>query len=217
MDLGWRQKLDWRLAGGAALLVAGAVIMIAWAWQVLSSGPSSATVAATSVPRSRLRRSANTSAHACGSGEAARAASAKRSQVPKAGRSQPPAASSIGWAARDLQASELTWVSTRDATGNAQMLARVFEKGNTQSVDLPNGATVRVGNAGGLSILLNGASIGPLGNHGQVREVVFRNGSYKIIAAIKRGSRCTPALPRALKRHPDFRHQRPGLQEVRPC
>jgi hypothetical protein len=81
-----------------------------------------------------------------------------------------------------LQASELTWVSTRDAAG-AQLLARVFQNGDSQSLDLPNGATVRVGNAGGLSILLNGASIGSLGKHGQVREVVFKNGSYKIVVA----------------------------------
>ena len=63
------------------------------------------------------------------------------------------------------------------------MLARVFEKGDSQSLDLPNGATVRVGNAGGLTILLNGTPISSLGKHGQVREVVFRDGSYKIIVA----------------------------------
>ena len=63
------------------------------------------------------------------------------------------------------------------------MLARVFDKGDTQNLDLPNGATVRVGNAGGLSILLNGNSIGSLGKHGEVREVVFKNGAYKIVTA----------------------------------
>jgi hypothetical protein len=63
------------------------------------------------------------------------------------------------------------------------MLARVFQKGDSQNLDLPNGATVRVGNAGGLNILLNGNPIADLGKHGQVREVVFRNGSYKVVAA----------------------------------
>jgi hypothetical protein len=63
------------------------------------------------------------------------------------------------------------------------MLARVFEKGDTKTLDLPNGATVRVGNAGGISIVLNGTSIGTIGAHGQVRNVVFRNGSYKVVAA----------------------------------
>jgi hypothetical protein len=41
---------------------------------------------------------------------------------------------------------------------------------------------VRVGNAGGLSILLNGTSIGAVGKHGDVREVEFKNGSYKVVA-----------------------------------
>jgi hypothetical protein len=81
-----------------------------------------------------------------------------------------------------LQASELTWVSTKDAAGK-EILSRVFDKGESRSLDLPNGATVRVGNAGGLGILLNGASIGSLGKHGEVREIVFKNGSYKVVAA----------------------------------
>jgi hypothetical protein len=63
------------------------------------------------------------------------------------------------------------------------MLARVFDKGDAQSLDLPNGATMRVGNAGGLSILLNGNSIGSIGKHGQVREIVFKNGAYRIVVA----------------------------------
>ena len=63
------------------------------------------------------------------------------------------------------------------------MLARVFQKGDSQNLDLPDGATVRVGNAGGLSVLLNGSSIGSLGKHGEVREVVFKNGSYKVVVA----------------------------------
>jgi hypothetical protein len=61
------------------------------------------------------------------------------------------------------------------------MLARVFKTGDTQSFDMPDGATMRIGNAGGLKVSLNGTPLGPIGPHGQVREVVFRNGSYKIV------------------------------------
>ena len=173
VELGWTQKLDWRLAGGAALLVAGAVIIIGWAWQNLFSGPSVQRVAATS--------------SAVTSPPAPVAESQPPAPLPQT-QSPEPAAKSVAPPPPvlsqhvTLQASELTWVSARDASGT-QMLARVFEKGNTQSLDLPNGATVRVGNAGGLSIFLNGSSIGALGKHGQVREVVFKNGSYKVIAA----------------------------------
>ena len=172
-QLGWAQKLDWRLAGGAALLVAGAVIIVAWAWQNLFSGPSVQRVAATSAPiASRPAPTAQSEP---------RTPVQQTQQLQTAATSSAPAPASSGQHVT-LQASELTWVSTRDSAGN-QTLARVFQKGETQNLDLPNGATVRVGNAGGLSILLNGASIGALGTHGQVREVVFRNGSYKVVVA----------------------------------
>ena len=182
VELGWTQKLDWRLAGGAALLVAGAVIIVGWAWQNLFSGPSVQRVAATSSAVTPLSAPAT---------QSQLPASADQSQTPaplpqtqqsqSAAKSAASAPASTGLHVT-LQASELTWVSTRDAAGT-QMLARVFEKGDSQSLDLPSGATVRVGNAGGLSILLNGASIGSLGKHGQVREVVFKNGSYRIVVA----------------------------------
>ena len=157
------------------MLVAGAVIIIGWAWQNLFSGPSVQRVDATSSAVTPLR------------------APATQSQVPASvDQAQPPAPSPVAKSAAPapassgqhvtLQASELTWVSARNAAGT-RLLARVFQKGDSQNLDLPDGATVRVGNAGGLGILLNGTPIGSLGKHGQVREVVFKNGSYKIVAA----------------------------------
>jgi hypothetical protein len=62
------------------------------------------------------------------------------------------------------------------------MLARVFNAGDTQSFDMPDGATLRIGNAGGLQVSLNGTPLGPIGPRGKVREVVFKNGSYKIVS-----------------------------------
>jgi hypothetical protein len=179
VELGWTQKLDWRLAGGAALLVAGAVIIIGWAWQNLFSGPSVQRVAATS---SSVTSMPEPPAHSQQTEQSQPPAPLPQTQQPEtAAKSAAPAPASTGQHVT-LQASEITWVSTRDAAGK-QMLARVFEKGDSQSLDLPSGATVRVGNAGGLSILLNGASIGSLGKHGEVREVVFKNGSYKVVVA----------------------------------
>jgi hypothetical protein len=80
----------------------------------------------------------------------------------------------------NIEASELTWVSLRNGVG-APMLARAFKAGDAQSFDMPNGATLRIGNAGGLKVSLNGTPLGPIGPSGQVREVVFKNGSYKIV------------------------------------
>ena len=183
VELGWTQKLDWRLAGGAALLVAGSVIIVAWAWQNLFSGPSVQRVAATSSAVSSIPAMPTPAPEPQPPATADQVQpSAPLPQTqPPASKPAAPAAASAGQHVT-LQASELTWVSTRDAAG-AQILARVFQKDDTQSLDLPNGATVRVGNAGGLSILLNGASIGSLGKHGEVREVVFKNGSYKVVVA----------------------------------
>jgi Domain of unknown function (DUF4115) len=175
VEPGWTQKLDWRLAGGAALLVTGAVIIVVWAWQNLSSGPSVQRVAATSSPVTSLPLPA----------PAAQAPPPvphpETQQIQAASKAAAPDPASTGQHVT-LLASELTWVSARDAAGT-RMLARVFDTGNTQNLDLPDGATVRVGNAGGLSILLNGNSIGSLGKRGEVREVVFKNGAYKIVAA----------------------------------
>jgi hypothetical protein len=93
----------------------------------------------------------------------------------------PPVAAKAG-ARVSVQASELTWVALRDAAGKP-MLARLFATGDTQSIDIPDGATLRIGNAAGLKILFNGNPIGSVGPHGKVREVVFKDGSYKIVAA----------------------------------
>ncbi|MEO8050597.1 MAG: RodZ domain-containing protein [Acidobacteriota bacterium] len=173
VELGWAQKLDWRLAGGAALLVVGVVIIGAWAWQNLFSEPSVQRVSATSPPASSPAPTAVQPQPIEPPAETPKGEAAPKS----AARTTASAGQQV-----TLEASELTWVSARDAAGK-QMLARVFQQGDSQNLDLPNGATVRVGNAGGLSILLNGTSIGAVGKHGQVREVVFRNSSYKVVEA----------------------------------
>jgi hypothetical protein len=60
-------------------------------------------------------------------------------------------------------------------------LARLIEPGNTQSVDILEPAVLRAGNAGGLTVHSNGKSVGPLGPHGSIREVEFKNGGFRLI------------------------------------
>src|SRR5579864_2844268 len=81
----------------------------------------------------------------------------------------------------DLQASELTWVSLAEP-GGTKILSQLFQPGDARGVDLPKGATLRVGNAAGLSVRFNGNPIGAIGPHGAVREVRFKDGDYKIVA-----------------------------------
>ena len=92
-----------------------------------------------------------------------------------------PAAPPVAGATRiELVATEPTWVSIRGGDGATQM-SGLIDPGQTQSVDVRQPAVLRAGNAGGLTIRTNGKSLGPLGPHGAVREVEFKNGEFKIV------------------------------------
>jgi Domain of unknown function (DUF4115) len=177
-QLGWMppaefapdRKRDWRLVAGFALLGIGFVLLGAWAWQNLFSEPA-------------VQRVAATGSSASDSFPVPAAAPPASTTPPAAQSTQTPqlAAAPANGARVNLEASELTWVSLRDAAGSP-ILSRLFAAGDTHSFDAPNGATLRVGNAGGLNIILNGNSIGTIGPRGKVRDVVFKNGSFKIAA-----------------------------------
>jgi len=87
----------------------------------------------------------------------------------------------VGATRIELEASEPSWISIRGSDGTTQM-ARLIEPGNTQSVDIREPAVLRAGNAGGLTIRSNGKSLGPLGPHGAVREVEFKDGEFRLIS-----------------------------------
>lgn len=165
-------KRDWRFAAGFVLAGLGVVILVGWTWQSFFSEPAVQRVAATSnaTPASPAAQPATPIEQ--------RAAPTEQPAAPTVTTVAPaPAGGRV-----NIQASELTWVSVRNG-GGAPMLSRVFKAGDAQSFDMPNGATLRIGNAGGLKVSLNGTPLGPIGPSGQVREVVFKNGSYKIVAA----------------------------------
>ena len=94
---------------------------------------------------------------------------------------QAPAVEARGGMQVDLEASEATWISVVDADRKT-LLSRVLNPGEVRRVEVDNGSVVRTGNAGGTVVKLNGKSIGPLGPHGRVREIEFRDGAFKIIA-----------------------------------
>ena len=80
----------------------------------------------------------------------------------------------------ELVASEPTWVSIRGRDGTTHM-SGLIEPGKIQTVDIREPAVLRAGNAGGLTIRANGRSLGPLGPHGAIREVEFKNGDFKLV------------------------------------
>jgi hypothetical protein len=106
------------------------------------------------------------------------------SPLPSAVASKPPAATSPAIAPGamrvELVASEPSWVSVRAGDGTT-LLSGLIEPGKSQSVDIRQSAVLRAGNAGGLTVRANGKSLGPLGPHGAVRDVEFKNGDFKLV------------------------------------
>jgi len=94
--------------------------------------------------------------------------------------SKTPEPAVIGATRIELEATEPSWISIRGGDGTTQV-ARLIEPGKTQSIDIREPAILRAGNAGGLTVRANGKSLGPLGPHGAVREVEFKDGEFKMI------------------------------------
>jgi hypothetical protein len=80
----------------------------------------------------------------------------------------------------ELDATDPTWVSLRDREGT-NLLAQLLVPGTSRTVTLTKSAILRVGNAGGLVVHLNGRPIGSIGPSGQVREVEFKDGTFSVV------------------------------------
>jgi cytoskeleton protein RodZ len=105
---------------------------------------------------------------------------AAENPAPAKSLAKPTAPAAPGATRIELVATEPTWVSIRGGDGATQM-SGLIDPGKSQSVDVRQPAVLRAGNAGGLTIRTNGKSLGPLGPHGAVREVEFKNGDFKVI------------------------------------
>ena len=65
-----------------------------------------------------------------------------------------------------------------------------LEANQTRTVEANSTVLLRLGNAGGVNITLNGKPIGAVGPKGQVRTVQLTSGGFEIVAAPK-----PPAVP----------------------
>jgi len=86
-----------------------------------------------------------------------------------------------------MTAEEPVWISAR-ADGK-YLFSGVLSANQTRTVEANDTLLLRTGNAGGLTITLNGKPVGVLGPKGQVRTVQFTPGGFQIVAAPK------PSLP----------------------
>jgi cytoskeleton protein RodZ len=86
-----------------------------------------------------------------------------------------------------LTATETVWVLAR-ADGK-YLFSGTLEPNEMRTVEASERLTLRLGNAGGVTISLNGKPIGVVGPRGLVRELQFTSGGFQIVAAPK------PSLP----------------------
>ncbi|HLK67858.1 MAG TPA: RodZ domain-containing protein [Bryobacteraceae bacterium] len=125
---------------------------------------------------------------------ASKAASAPPAVAPATGtppevgtRVQIPNANPHGPLQVAVTADELVWVMVK--TDGKISFSGTMEAQQTHTFDATDNVTVRLGNAGGVSLKLNGQPIGSVGPRGQVRTVQFTSGGFQIVAPPK------PVLP----------------------
>jgi cytoskeleton protein RodZ len=79
----------------------------------------------------------------------------------------------------NLSASESTWLSI--TSEGKQIFSGILQPSQTKTLTASDAAQMRVGNAGGIAVRLNGKEIGPIGGRGQVRTVRFTPDNFEIV------------------------------------
>ena len=113
--------------------------------------------------------------------------SADRPAAEPSNQEAPRAAVPSGPVRLELTAQEPVWVLAR--AGGKYLFSGTLEANQTRSVEANGTVLLRLGNAGGVTITLNGKPLGAVGPKGQVRDVQFTSGGFQIVAAPK------PSLP----------------------
>ena len=76
-----------------------------------------------------------------------------------------------------LTATEETWLSV--SSDGTPVFSGLLEANQTKTIEGKEFAKLRVGNAAGLEVRLNGKPLGPLGAHGQVRDLDFTSDKFQ--------------------------------------
>jgi len=80
----------------------------------------------------------------------------------------------------DLMAREATWLSV--SSDGKPVFSGILQANQSKTVGGKQFAKMRVGNAAGIEVRLNGKLIGPLGARGQVLVVLFTPDNFEIVA-----------------------------------
>jgi cytoskeleton protein RodZ len=86
----------------------------------------------------------------------------------------------------DLIAREKTWLSA--SSDGHTVFQGILAPNDTKTIEGREFARLRVGNAAGIDVRLNGKALGPLGMRGQVLDVVFRQDNFEILAPAPKDS-----------------------------
>jgi cytoskeleton protein RodZ len=82
-----------------------------------------------------------------------------------------------------IVADEAVWVRA-DVNGKIQF-SGTLQPHETRNIDADGEVTLRLGNAGGVTLTLNGKPIGAVGPKGQIRIVQFTSSGFQVVAASK--------------------------------
>jgi cytoskeleton protein RodZ len=82
-----------------------------------------------------------------------------------------------------LTATEETWLSV--SSDGTPIFSGLLEANQTKTIEGKDFAKLRVGNAAGLEVRLNGKPLGPLGAHGQVRDLLFTPDKFQFVSPPK--------------------------------
>lgn len=82
-----------------------------------------------------------------------------------------------------ITADEAVWVRA-DVNGKIQFAA-TLQPHESRTIDADGEVTLRLGNAGGVTLTLNGKPVGAVGPKGQIRTVQFTSGGFQIVSAPK--------------------------------
>jgi len=93
-----------------------------------------------------------------------------------------------------LSATEKTWL--RITSNGRTIFSGILQPSESKVLKGSDMATMKVGNAAGIDVRLNGKPIGPLGPRGQVRTVRFTSENFEILPPAE--SVQTPADPKTL-------------------
>ncbi|HWB85338.1 MAG TPA: RodZ domain-containing protein [Bryobacteraceae bacterium] len=79
----------------------------------------------------------------------------------------------------EITAQQPAWVSAR--VDGKYAFSGTLQQNQTRTADANETVLLRLGNAGGVSVSLNGKPVGPLGEQGQVRTVQLTSGGFQIV------------------------------------